>query len=323
MHLRVNADPIGIHHYFALAGLARLQRSGRIRLSWINRRLPDEPGVWIETRDARILYDSADREVTPSPERSRLADVIWKRSFRPTTDVRVRPFGLPLGCHPEVRRLPYLARASSRPSTDLRRVLASVRRPFPPRIEAYESGPQPGRGYVLFQVRAWDPAAGKDPHDRIRVNALRAAVIEGLRERFGDAFRGGFVPDEYARRNFPHLLSELETDRRSYLELIREADVTVSSIGLHGSNPWKLAEYLAAARPIVSEPLRFELPEPLEEGTNIAYYETAEGCIDAVERLMRDPEERASMRRANRAFWLAHGHPATLLANRLEELPTR
>lgn len=75
-----------------------------------------------------------------------------------------------------------------------------------------------------------------------------------------------------ARRLCPELIvPDKLTGKRAYLHRMQHTEICVASTGLHGSTGWKLAEYVAAGRAIVTEPLRYTLPGGFEEGKTIKH----------------------------------------------------
>ena len=62
----------------------------------------------------------------------------------------------------------------------------------------------------------------------------------------------------------------------------------MASTGLHGSTGWKLAEYVAAGRAIVTEPLRYTLPGGFEEGKNYKTYTSPAECEEQLRQLLAD-----------------------------------
>lgn len=164
---------------------------------------------------------------------------------------------------------------------------------------------------MLFQVRAWEPDDGSDPADRRRVNDVRAALIRGLHAEFGSRFVGGFFPRPYAIATYPSLVSTLPVERRAYLSQIRDSAIVVSSTGLHGSIPWKLAEYCAASRAIVSERITNALPWNLDD--TLSWFDDPSECVAECVRLIGDSEALRSRQLAARHLWDVEVRPDRLV----------
>lgn len=179
---------------------------------------------------------------------------------------------------------------------------------------------------VLFLVRAWDPEEfpGCTPNRTSHyhsVNEMRAHCVRALRSEFGGKFTGGFSHTDFAKSKYPDCLapdSKL-TSKSQYLELLKRFPICVTSGGLHGSIGWKMGEYVALSKAIVTERLSYQVPSPFEEGENFLAYDTPDGCVAAVRRLMDDPGLRTSMMQKNREYFLQHLRPDVLVLRTLSE----
>jgi hypothetical protein len=267
-----------------------------------------------------VYIDTSDGARNWSDRRAIDADAVWKRS--PSAEGH-RPLGLVAGMRSGREPLVRLGLAGSATAIR-RRDIASVRAVWSgvlrarrqARLEAYSRAGDGGTR-VLFQTRAWSDADMSDPDDRSMLNESRARLIRALREEYADRFVGGFVDSPVARRLYPDLLTSMPSDRASYVELIGSCAIGVSTVGLHGSNPWKVAEYLAAGRAIVSEPLRFEIPESLDG--IVDWFDSPSDCVAAVRTLLDDAGTLTAHREAARRFWEENARPDVLLRRRLTE----
>jgi len=117
------------------------------------------------------------------------------------------------------------------------------------------------KGYVLFQCRLWDPdtTLAENRADTVKINESRCALIIELKHELGDRFKGGIQPTDYARKVCPELITEFPSKRRSYLKLVQQASIVINSKGLLNSNGWKLGEYIALNKVIVSEAIETRL----------------------------------------------------------------
>ena len=77
---------------------------------------------------------------------------------------------------------------------------------------------------------------------------------------------------------------------------------------------WKLGEYLALGKCIVSTKLSNDLPYPLEHGVNIHLVEnTEEAMREAIEYIISHPDYRHKLERGAREYWEKWGTPAASL----------
>jgi len=148
---------------------------------------------------------------------------------------------------------------------------------------------------------------------------MRARCIRALRTTFGDTFTGGFSHTAFAQRHFPDALASHpnQTSKRAYLQLLQHHPICVTSGGLHHSIGWKMGEYVALSKAIISEKLAFDVPGPFADGTHYLSYQDAEGCVAAVQKLIDDAPLRHSMMTQNRTYFLQHLQPDRLVANSL------
>lgn len=306
-------------------GLVSLSESGVIDLRYTVQTAPAGSGLWLTAEDCptgrvmTVWADVSDR-TNDDAERRAEADLTWVRNG--TVDS-----GLPLGYVAPMRlnAMPltrYLA-ASTRLSIRLR-----SQRPLRASISAFRGArrvptvasmeaPPGGDERVLFQVRCWEPHEGGDPADRHHVNDVRAAMIRQLRKEFGPRFSGGFQRRPYAIERYPDCLTELPDDQPSYLELVRGAGVVVATTGLHGSLPWKLAEYAAMSRAVVAEANLNAVPTS-HDGVFDTYRSINE-CVDRCAALLSDASLRRDRQDASARLWREHVRPDRLVQARLEE----
>ena len=307
------------HNNQIVTGYALLQRAGIVDLAV--RSAPNQmarfpaAAVVEATIDGKLVvaYDLLDGyNVDPAAlERYRAGiDVYFKRSYDPR---RHRPGDgvYPLGLnYPVTTRHSYFWRAR-----DL------WRRPVD-RVEQFEDIPRRTTDpRVVFTVGAWDPDEARDQAtaaDREQINSMRAACIRLLRRELGERFFGGMIATPYARRAFPDLvLDQSRTTRRAFLRLLHQFDIGIATTGLHGSTGWKLAEYMAAARGIVTEPLRYQVPGDLEAGRNYLTFTDPEHCVAGVDTLLEDPDALYRMRIANYEYYHRFLRPDRLVLNSL------
>lgn len=180
----------------------------------------------------------------------------------------------------------------------------------------FEAKPQESlSGKILFQCRVWSPESTPRVANIKPLNDRRAEIVRALRNHFKQQFVGGLVASRYAIENYPDCITDQPTDRPSFLALMKKVEIAILTEGLHRSIPWKCAEYLASSKCMVSEPLAYELPEPLEPGVNYLPFTHVEECIKACETLLKNPNQARAMQQANFEYYQRHVKPARLIAN--------
>lgn len=312
-------------------GFTRLARRGRIRLKWRTGR----PRWWAgpDPWDAGTIY----LEVGPPRKASvkccielwddglkynrpalAACDVYLKRGFDPAASAqfsreqwaKVRPFGLNFACRDAATAAALVPRWARQHLLQPKMILSDLRTYFGlPRPEHYARASSDAiKPVVIYQTRVWEEqeavaeAAGG-------VNEGRVALVRALRSAFGEQFRGGLVPTPYAVARYPDLVVRDQFRRSEYIAMSRQCLVGIYTRGLHYSNAFKLAEYLAAAQCIVGERLRQHLPTPLVEGANFLPFTTIEECVAGCARLLSDPRLVAEMQAANGAYYRQEVEP--------------
>lgn len=178
---------------------------------------------------------------------------------------------------------------------------------------------------VLFMCRAWESGPRDSAYslaDCEAVNEMRAACIRAARAEFGERFYGGFAIEEFSRREYGDCLlpDHRASERRAFLARVRDSAICVATTGLHGSIGWKMAEYVAASRAIVSEPLRYEVPGGFAAGRNFLEFTTLESFITSVESLLRDVSLREDIRRTNWDYYRRWVRPDAQVLRTLERV---
>lgn len=200
---------------------------------------------------------------------------------------------------------------------------------FVPRLASMESPPSgdaPGR--VLFMARTWgvdytsevalDEARRRD---RIMINEYRAKCIRVLRKSFGERFIGGFSPSPHSVRYYPDLvISDKSCAKKNYLALVRNSGICLATTGLHQSIGWKMGEYVAFSKCIVSEPLIYKVPGDFLAGRNYLEFASADDCVEQVDRLLTDRELRSEMAHYNWLYYQQHLRPDVLVWRTLEQV---
>ncbi len=176
---------------------------------------------------------------------------------------------------------------------------------------------------VLFMARMWDPGKVESKSQRQAVEAInesRANCIALLRRELGDRFYGGVSHDEYSARHFPKaLLTDAQSsNKRNYLDILKTFPICVATVGLNGSNGWKLAEYVAHSKAIITEPLVYQVSGDFEAGSNYLEFNDPHSLVESAVRLIEDPNLREAMMVNNFEYYHSQVRPDALVLNSLK-----
>lgn len=348
------------NHGGFLLGLSMLADSGRIRLVQEMQRPPERltSGPW-HLRDK----DDSNIEIRVDDRASGFLDFhdSWELNEAGLRDHDVYfKRSLDLGRHPDAAQrkleplgLVYEVRSDGLDWREAARIVNHVV-PLDVRLSAFRqyalhslaswfgAGPRPVLSLLsappdpaleprtLFSCGLWDPA-GIARHDPSRVpefeaiNLMRANCVRQLRTALGAAFTGGTQHGAFARSYAPDTLmpDARASSKRTYLQTVRRHPICIATMGLHGSNGCKLAEYIALSRAIVSEPLRYQLPGPFAPETHYLPFTSPEECVARVTELMQSQSLREKLMRANWAYYQEWMRPDAFAGRIVERIRAR
>lgn len=175
---------------------------------------------------------------------------------------------------------------------------------------------------VLFMARAWDTnlIEAKAQREAVeKLNETRAECVRSLRKEFGKNFFGGLAHEDYAIRNFKDCLlpDGNLSNKRKYLEILKDFPICVTTAGLNGSNGWKLGEYAAFSKAIVTEPLHFQVTGDFAKEKNYLEFTAPEELVESVTRLFEDKNLRLAMMTNNYRYYQSYVKPDALILNSL------
>lgn len=172
---------------------------------------------------------------------------------------------------------------------------------------------------ILFQCRLWDPAhmAERNRDDAEKINNQRIELIRRLKTEFGSNFVGGLQHNSFAQRVAPDLLinSKHLADRNAYINLVKKSRVVISSSGLLGSNGWKLGEYVALGKCIISEPIETLLPGTFRSGIHYLQYTGTDECVEKVVNLFRKEAQAEYFMKNTTDYYFDYLAPDALIRN--------
>jgi len=286
--------------------------------------------------DLIVIYDLSDAKEIVAKNELELCDIYFKRSYNQqylnllSLSDKVQPFGLNYLVYSAngfwKEKVQYAPRLKQklimflRSQPYLSRMLSIQDSLYACEIKNFESLPLINEHVkILFLVRAWDPdlvdTEEKRQH-RIKMNTQRAEIIIKLRDEFGERFIGGFLDKRYAIEKYPELLFKSNlTKKKNYLDLLKSCDICIATTGLENSIGWKLAEYVASSKAIVSEKLNFEIPGRFENEKNYYAFETADECVEHIRVLYSSKTKRYKMMLENYHYYQNYLEPKNIVLN--------
>jgi len=302
----------------------------------------------------KIIYDMRDSDAVHADD-LRWADFYFKRSFNPkihkdsSTSRKIFSLGLNYSAYGSddfsyiylkygFKNVNNLMRSFQNQKDLIERVLRSnslLSRLFKrttgkgvAHYSMFEGQPlMTNRPLILFFTRLWEPYRSSPDmdemtfHERQKMNELRINCIYALKEKYNNQFFGGLVPNQYAIATYPDLVADKSvTYRSNYTKMIHTAAICISTSGLWGSNSWKMGEFVAGAKAIVLEKLKYSVPGDFLPNKNYLEFENSDQCISNVEKLVNEPEFRYQMMLNNLRYYYEYLRPDRLVWNSLNKV---
>lgn len=147
------------------------------------------------------------------------------------------------------------------------------------------------------------------------VNLTRYNFIQACKSIGNLNFEGGLVP--HRKEINPKFAPVLFTENISmlkYIENIRKSMLVFNTPAFWSCHGWKLGEYLAMGKAIISTKLSNDLPEPLVHGKNIHFVENnIESMRDAISLILSNDDYRTKLENGAREYWQKYGTPVKSL----------
>lgn len=180
-------------------------------------------------------------------------------------------------------------------------------------LSAYDNEIKSEDDYVFFLSTLWYSDEWNQ-NDKT-VNLRRAHYVRVCKSIPGITFEGGLLGDAFSSNQ---LFADVYTDRRetfaNWLEKTKRSAFVFNTPAFWNCHGWKLGEFLALGKCIISTPLSNDLPHPLEHGVNIHFVEENEQSIrEAVEYILAHPDYRHKLERGARDYWEKWGTPLASL----------
>lgn len=292
------------YYTYILGGL--LDRPGEPRLRFRNLGVPEIDGIALEV-DGRRVFVSSNDHTDINPTMVSWADSYGKVNLAPETEPfpGLVPLGPIFGIRLWRKAAAYgvaarMAVAGAPPLTTVRQVRFQAITKLP--MQIYTPSPASEPGYVFFRARRWPPKHEEANEPRYRFLDAMQGVDVG--------FEGGLATDRIT------LMDYLERTRRSAL--------VFNCPAVHRCLGWKLGEFLALGKAIVSTPISRRLPAPLRHGEHVHMVDdTVEAIRAGVETVLGDDAYRRRLEVGARRWYEQHLAPELLIDRLLAgEWPT-
>lgn len=179
-----------------------------------------------------------------------------------------------------------------------------------PEYREYEAGVPIRDNYVFFCSTLWHNDQWN--HNDEGVNNRRANFIRACHSLKSIDFEGGFVPQSKGRSSvglFSDCLCR-PYSMKEWMENTKKSICVFNTPAFWDCHGWKLGEYLAMGKAIISTELSNDLPAPLIHGENIHFVgNDIEQMKEAVDYISLHPAYRMKLEKGARQYWDTYGTP--------------
>lgn len=146
-------------------------------------------------------------------------------------------------------------------------------------------------------------------------NLKRKLFIEACKSLDID-FEGGFFSSKNHPlfEEFKHIIFTKRYSVKDYLTKTKKSQLVFNTPAVHNCHGWKLGEYLAMGKAIISTPLSNELPEDLVHGENIHIISRSDELREAISLLISDNFYRKKLEEGAKSYYDKYGSPQAVIA---------
>ena len=259
-------------------------------------------------------------------------DFYFKRSYHPKMkefnpgNCHIHPLGFNYNVHPDENLL-HLTDSLPLKLKYLIKTTPSLKKVFNKRFfyaQDFEWYPvKNGFDRILLLTRVWNPKgedvfSKEESYLREQINHMRIKCLDTCKKEFKDRFTGGLWLDSFSDAHYkPYTLPLQQTSKSAFLQQVKSHSICIATTGLFKSIGWKMGEYVAASRAIVSEKLQFEVPGDFKEGQNYFEFSTKEELVQKVHQLLSHRDLMQQMMKNNYDYYNNYLKPDILVLNTL------
>ena len=156
-------------------------------------------------------------------------------------------------------------------------------------------------------------------------NLLRKSFMESCRKAGAD-FEGGFLLLEEShpqKEKFAEFVFKKRYPLSIFVEKTKKSALVFNTPAVHNCHGWKLGQYLAMGKAIISTPFQNALPEDLVHGKNIHFVHDASEMDAAVSQLLKDENYRKKLEEGARAYSLKYVSPSAVISRIARKLKSK
>lgn len=169
--------------------------------------------------------------------------------------------------------------------------------------------------YIFFVSTLWK---GQDKCNQARINFIRAC--HNLQDEGLLVFEGGLIPDkEQDVSNIEDVLLRERIPYQEYALKLAQSCCAFNTPAYYDCHGWKLAEYIAMGKIILSTTFVNDLPHEMENNTNIIFCDNSIADMQMkIRELIADEQYRTMLKRGVKEYYIEHACPKEVVKNLIE-----
>ena len=129
------------------------------------------------------------------------------------------------------------------------------------------------------------------------------------------AIEGGFVIHGNCSEDYKKHALKTRYRRKDYLKRIKRSELVFNTPSVHDCHGWKLGEYLAMGKAIISTPISNALPAELVDRQHLYIVNNPEDMTNAVQMLLSDKEKMNYLREQASLYYSQYAKPEIVIRN--------
>lgn len=180
-------------------------------------------------------------------------------------------------------------------------------------IDDYKPG-ENQEDYVFFVSTLW-----KNDKNSDTTNQLRAAYIRACKALNIDFEGGLFTNGTSPATGYEDIVTRTYIHHTTFTDNIKKSAIVFNTPAVWGCHGWKLGEFLAMGKAIISTAFLNEMPEPLKHGEHIHFVHTEAELQEAVQKIINDTAYRNKLETGAKNYYQTYIRPDIVIRKLLNK----
>lgn len=173
-------------------------------------------------------------------------------------------------------------------------------------LESYEQRKSTVSNYVFFTGSIWKK--------ELLTNNARAAFIDACKNNVDIVFEGGFAPRKDGENlEFNNFVTKKRYPLKYYLDKSKLSTMVFNTPAVLNCHGWKLAEFLALGKAIITTSHYNELPAPIKNNIHALYVDSNTEIKDKINLILADEKLKTSLEKNSKKYFEDYLHPKVVI----------